>query len=152
WKGGETTCADIPVTVNALARLSGSKEMEATIVKLARAGQTDEAIADQLTRQGYRSPKHATVLPSTVKTIRLRHRLLVKRSQSHPRRIPGRLTVSQIAAALQITPHWIYDRIHNGTIQVALDAKRKLYLFPDCPTTLTRFKQLYTGKLQTLRF
>jgi DNA invertase Pin-like site-specific DNA recombinase len=152
WKGGETTSVDLPVSCNSWARLSGSKEMEATILKLARRGQTDQAIAEHLTREGYRSPRHTTVLPSTVQTVRLRHRLLAKRSQSHPRRIPGRLTVSQIAEALQITPHWIYDRIHNGTIQVALDVERKLYLFPDRPRTLTMLKQLRAGKLQNLRF
>ena len=152
WKGGETTSATIPVTVNALARLSGSKEMEATILKLARRGQSDEQIAEHLTRQGHRSPRHPVVLPNTVKAVRLRHRLLVKRSQSHPRRIPGRLTVSQIAATVTLTPHWIYDRIHNGTIRVSRDRKTKLYLFPDEPKTITLFKQLRDGKLQKLRF
>src|SRR5262245_41271530 len=53
--------------------------------------------------------------------IRLRHGLMVKRSQSHPRRIAGFLTLSQIAEQLQVTRHWIHDRIHNGTIQVRKD-------------------------------
>src|SRR5208283_821433 len=55
WKGGETTCVDLPVTCNSWARLSGSKEMEAMILKLARRGQSDEAIAAHLTQEGYRS-------------------------------------------------------------------------------------------------
>jgi hypothetical protein len=152
WKGGETTSTDLPVAVAALARLSNSKAMEAAILKLARRGQSDEAIAGHLTKQGFRSPKHLTVLPSTVQKIRLRHRLLVKRSQAHPRHIAGCLTVSEIAKALHLAPHWIYDRIHNGTIQVDLDAERQLYLFPDRPRTLTLFKQLRAGKLQNLRF
>src|SRR5262249_50650197 len=83
--------------------------------------------------RGYRSPKHTGVLPSTVKIIRLRHRLFLKRSQSHPRRIPGQLTVSQVAGALGITPHWIYDRIHNGTIPVTPNPELHLYLFPGLP-------------------
>ena len=126
--------------------------METTILKLARRGQSDEAIAYQLTAQGYRSPKHLMVLPSTVQTIRLRHRLLAKRGQAHPRHMAGYLTVAQIAVALRVAPHWVYDRIHNGTIQVEVDAERKLYLFPDRPRTLTLFKQLRAGKLQNLRF
>jgi len=152
WKGGETTSTDLPVAVGALARLSNRKAMEAAILKLARRGQSDEAIAGHLTKRGFRSPKHLTVLPSTVQKIRLRHRLLVKRSQAHPRHIAGCLTVSEIAKALHLAPHWIYDRIHNGTIQVDLDAERQLYLFPDRPRTLTLFKQLRAGKLQNLRF
>ena len=45
--------------------------------------------------------------------------LLRSRRQSHPRRIPGFLTVPQLTAKLGLERSWIYDRIHNGTIQVA---------------------------------
>jgi DNA invertase Pin-like site-specific DNA recombinase len=152
WRGGDTTAAAVPVTVGSLAHLSSAKELEKEILRLAKVGKTDEEIAALLTQQGHRSPKHATVLPSTVRILRLRHRLLRKRSQSHPRRIPGHLTVPQLARTLGITPHWIYDRIHNGTIQVALDPTTKLYLFPDQPRTITLFKQLRAGTLQSLRF
>jgi len=152
WRGGDATTAALPVTVGALTRLAGAGEMEKEILKLAKRGMSDEEIAERLARQGYRSPRHTGVLPSTVKIIRLRHRLFIKRSQSHPRRIPGQLTVSQLARALGITPHWIYDRIHNGTIQVSLHPELHLYLFPDRPRTLTLFQQLRAGRLQKLRF
>jgi hypothetical protein len=152
WKGGETTTTAIPVTVGSLARLSSGREMEKAILKQAKKGQTDVAIAARLTQEGYRSPKHATVLPSTVRIIRLRHRVFRQRSQSHPRRIAGSLTVTQVARQLDLTTHWIYDRIHNGTIQIARDAKTKLYLFPDKPKTITLFQQLRADKLQKLRF
>jgi DNA invertase Pin-like site-specific DNA recombinase len=152
WRGGETTTAEIPVTVNSLARLSSAAAMEETIVNWARQGRTDEEIAEHLTRQGHRSPRGAAVLVSTVRIIRLRHRLLVKRSQSHPRRIPGQLTVSQVAERLAISKHWIYDRIHNGTIQVHLDPDRELYLFPDTPMTITALEKLKAGEIQEVRF
>jgi len=126
--------------------------MEKQILQLAQKGKTDEEIAALLTEQGHRSPKGSTVLPSTVKILRLRHRLFRKRSQSHPRHIPGCLTVPQVARKLRITPHWIYDRIHNGTIAVARDAETNLYLFPDEPRTIALFKQLRASKLQKLRF
>ena len=89
WRGGDTTTAEIPVTVNSLARLSSAGEMEETIVSMARQGKTDREIAEHLTRQGHRSPKGPVVLVSTVQIIRLRHRILVKRSQSHPAPHPG---------------------------------------------------------------
>ena len=152
WKGGDTTTADLPVTVGALARLSCAATMERHIVRLTRQGLPDVEIAERLTRHGYRSPRHAFVLPSTVRAIRLRHRLLIGHSQSHPRRITGLLTVSQIAQALHLSPHWIYDRIYNGTIQVSKDPDRRLYLFPGKPTTLARFRQLQAGKVKNLRF
>jgi hypothetical protein len=152
WRGGDTTTAALPVTVGSLARLSSAEAMEKEILRRAAAGETDEEIAAILTRQGHRSPRHASVLPSTVRLLRLRHRLFRKRSQSHPRRIPGCLTVTQVARSLGIKPHWIYDRIHNGTIQIAIDSDTGLYLFPERPRTITWFKQLRAGKVQELRF
>lgn len=152
WRGGDTTMTDIPVSVGSLTRLSFAADMEKEILQLARQGQSDEQIANQLTSQGYRSPQRSVVLPSTVRNIRLRHGLMVKRSQSHPRRIAGFLTLSQIAERLQVSPHWIYDRIHNGTIRVSKDPEWQLYLFPDKPSTLTLFRKLRDGKVKNLRF
>ena len=152
WKGGETTEAEIPVTVGSWSLLSGSREMEQLILKLARQGKTDKDIATVLTERGYHSPRHMTVLRSTVQIVRLRHRLIRNHSQSHPRRIPGFLTVPQLTFKLKLERSWIYDRIHNGTIQGAFDPDRKLYLFPDTPETLVRFRQLRAGKLNTLHF
>jgi len=152
WRGGETTTASVPVTVGSLTRVSDVDKMEKKILQLVKKGKSDEEIAAQLTAEGHRSPKQSVVLPSTVRGIRLRHRLFRVRSQSHPRRIDGFLTVSQLARQLKISTHWIYDRIHNGTIRIVRDRDTKLYLFPDKPETITLFKQLRTGKLQKLRF
>jgi hypothetical protein len=49
-------------------------------------------------------------------------------------------------------PHWIYDRIHNGTIHISKDKKTRLYLFPDQPDTLNQFRLLKQGILKNLRF
>jgi DNA invertase Pin-like site-specific DNA recombinase len=152
WRGGETTDVDLAVTVGSWTRLSAGREIEESILELARQGKSDEEIARYLTEQGHHSPRHATVLRSSVQIVRLRHGLLRSHRQSHPRRIPGFLTVPQLTAKLKIERSWIYDRIHNGTIQVALDAQRKLYLFPDSAATLAQFRQLRAGKLNTLRF
>ena len=84
--------------------------------------------------------------------VRLRHGLMRDRHQSHPRRVPGFLTVPQLTMKLKLERSWIYDRIHNGTIQVTFDPERKLYLFPNTPETLARLRQLRAGKLNSLRF
>jgi hypothetical protein len=91
-------------------------------------------------------------LPSTVQCVRLKHRIFVKRSQSHSRCLQGYLTIPQIARQLETSPHWVYDRINNGRIQVAKDPGTGLYLFPDEPATLEMFKDLKDGNLKNLRF
>lgn len=152
WRGGDVTALDIPITVGSLTELSRGQEMEKRIVKLARAGHSDATIARKLTTEGFRSPLRADVLPSTVRIIRLRHRILIVARQSHPRRIPGQLTVPQLAQQLGIERHWIYDRIHNGTIVISRDPRTKLYLFPDKPATLHALRSLKAGKRTHLNF
>jgi hypothetical protein len=152
WKGGETTTLDVAVPVGSFADLAGAATMEQIILEQSALGISDEEIARHLTAQGYRSPMREEVLASTVKTIRLKHRLFQKRSQSHPWRIAGWLTVPQIAMALGLSPHWIYDRIYNGSIQVVKDPERNVFLFPDEPATLEQFKALKEGTLKNLRF
>jgi len=152
WKGGETTTFVIPVPIGTFKDLAGAETMERLILERSTAGVLDEAIAQELTDLGYRSPMGLVVLPSTVKGIRLKHGIFQKRSQSHPRRIEGALTISQIATILDIDPHWIYDRIHNGTIQVEKDPSTRLFLFPDSPATLEQFRELRSGTFQNVRF
>lgn len=152
WKGGETTTLTVPLSVGAWADLTDAPALEQIIVEQSRQGVPDEEIARHLTEQGYRSPQSREMLPNTVKIIRLRHRIFHTRHQSHPRRVAGYLTVPQITEALGLTPHWIYDRIHNGAIAVTKDPQRKTFLFPDTPTTLDQFRHLKDGILTTLAY
>jgi hypothetical protein len=152
WRGGATSEREVEVPVGDLRRLSRAAEMEARILEMAGRAVPDDQIAAALTAEGHRSPMRDHLLPSTVKGIRLRHRLMQKRSQSHPRSIPGHLTVPQLADRLQINCHWIYDRIHNGTIAVSRDPATRLYLFPDTSETLDSFRRLWAGEIQNLQF
>jgi len=92
------------------------------------------------------------VLPSTVQTIRLRNGLMQQRHQSHRRHIAGSLTIPQLAGALGVSHHWLYDRVHNGTIEIELDAASGLYLFPDEPATLEKLSKLRHEILKKLCF
>ncbi len=152
WRGGETTTLSVPVHVGRWTDLAEATEVERIIVEESLRGVPDEAIARMLTERGYRSPQSREMLPNTVRIIRLKHRIFQKRSQSHPRRVPGYLSVTQIAQTLDLTPHWIYDRIYKGSIQVTKDPQRKTFLFPDAPATLDQFRQFKDGALTTLAF
>jgi hypothetical protein len=150
WRGGATTSEDVPVPVGSLARLSGAREMQEAIVRMAREGHTDQQIAQWLTARGHRSPKGEVTLPSTVKNIRLQHAVLLRPCQSHPRRVPGCLTIPQIARKLSLSRQWIHDRIRNGTIRVKKDARTHCYLFPDHPDILEKFRQLQRGEIRDM--
>jgi DNA invertase Pin-like site-specific DNA recombinase len=150
WRGGATTSVDLPVSVRQFSRRTGAREIEATIVRLAREGHSDAEIAGTLTSQGHRSAVGATFLPSTVKNIRLRHRVLIRESQSHPRRVEGYWTIPQLAEKLNVSRHWISDRIHNGTIAAKIDPRANCYLFPGNLDTLRKFQQLLNGEISEM--
>jgi DNA invertase Pin-like site-specific DNA recombinase len=156
WKGGDTTSIKIPVVVGSLSKLSFAKKMEEKIIELSHAGKTDKEISEQLTMSGFRSPMGQEVIESTVKTIRLKHRIFQNRSQSHPRSISGFLTIPQIAEITNIAAHWIYDRINNGRIKVSMthlaQYKKGLYLFPDTEETIEMFQGLKSGHFKNLNF
>lgn len=153
WVGGATTTLAIPIHVGSFNELTNAQAMEKTIVKLAQKGKTDQEIAACLTEQGDRSPMDNTqVLPSTVQSIRLKNGILVTRSQSHPRKVAGYLTVPQVAKQLGITPHWLYDRIHNGTIVIDKDEATGLYLFPDRQAVIDQMNGLKNGSFKKFDF
>src|SRR2546426_5931509 len=152
WRGGETTTFEVPVAVGGLTDLPTAHQMAQQIRVLFAEGKSDDAMARQLTQHGYRSPSQPSVLPSTVKGIRLKLGLIQQRSQSHPRRITGYLTVPQRAKAWAITPHWVYHQIKRGTVAIRRDTQTRLSLFPDCPETLEAFGQLRAGHLSALRY
>jgi hypothetical protein len=151
WRGGEPTTFEVPVAVGALTDLPTAHEMAHQIRVLFAAGKSDDEIARQLTQHGDRSPSRPAVLPSTGKGIRLKLGLMQQRSQSHPRRIAGYLTVPQWAQALGLTPHWVYHQIKRGTVVIQRDTQTRRSLFPDRPETLEAFGQLRAGHLSELR-
>ena len=71
---------------------------------------------------------------------------------SREHHVPGYLTLHEVARRLEVPKHWIYNRISNGAIQVAKDERMGLYLFPDDPATIERFRELKEGKVRKLRF
>jgi hypothetical protein len=151
WRGGDTTTLESPVAVGALTDLPTAPAMAQQMRVLFAEGTSDDEMARQLPQHGYRSPSQPAVLPSTVKGIRLKLGLMQQRSQSHPRRVAGSLTVPQLAKALAITPHWGYHQSKRGTVAITRDAATGLSLFPDTPQTLEALRQLWAGQRTELR-
>ena len=152
WRGGDTTGLDVPVAVSGLARLSCFAEMDRAAVELFRAGRSDDEIAAELTRSGYRAARGRAVIPSTVRSLRLKHGLRRPRPGKLPRRIPGKLTVPQVVARLGVPLHWVYQRLDARRIDLPLDPVRRLYLFPDTPEALAELRELRAGRIERVRF
>jgi hypothetical protein len=152
WRGGDVTELTVPVTVGRFEQLSNFRELEDRIVAMAKDGQTDKRIAASLTKAGHRSPRSDVVLPTTVARIRRQHGIVHPERVCRPHVIHGYLRPYQLAQRLQIRPHWISDRIRNGTIQIQKNSAHKAFLFPDTPETLKTLQQLVDGKINSVSF
>lgn len=146
WVGGETSTALIPVAVLSWEDLPCRAALEEAIEGLLREGKTDREIAEQLTREGFRSPRSEVISEHMVLRLRLRRRVL--REKNPPRAVRGYLTVRQLAAKLKVAIGPIYDRIYSGKIVGARDSEAKQYMFPDEPRTIKLMQQLLAGKIQ----
>src|SRR6476469_7743220 len=108
WKGGAVTELGVAKNVGSLKELEGAAQMQQIIVERSQAGVRDEEIARELTALGYRSPMATnTVLINTIKLERLERGIFLVRHQSHRRQIAGKLTIPQLAKALDVEAHWI---------------------------------------------
>ncbi len=140
WRGGDFSTLAIPIAVGAIKRLSGVDEMDQLIVEYAREGKSDREIADTLTKRGYRSPHHQSLLESKVQVIRLRHGILRSDRDRHPCRLNGYLAVSQLSEKTGVSAHWIYDRIRAGLLQP--ETRNHTKFFPDSDLIIRQVKHL----------
>lgn len=142
WMGGETTTREVLIPINRFADLAFAKELEEKIIELAKLGQNDQAIAELLTKEGYKSAASPQLLASTVQTIRLKHGIMRRKSPLKPCQKHGFITVPQLAKRLGVVPHWIYHKINKGVIVAEKDPKTGLYLIPDKPEIEKMFLDL----------
>jgi DNA invertase Pin-like site-specific DNA recombinase len=151
WKGGESTREEVPVTVAGRKQLPFSKEMEKAVVRYARQGKTDDWIACEMNRLGYRSALRPFVPLSLIRIIRREHKIPMAQ-QRGTRTIPGCYTPRQIARRIKMPVSWIEVRILDGTIHLELDETWQMFLFPSTPETLKEFRKLRDGKVTQLWF
>jgi hypothetical protein len=150
WRGGAISDLEVAVAVSTHRVLPRGAEMEAQLLDLARQGVDDATIAAQLTAEGHRSARCGHVPVDTVRHIRESHRVLRDWRQTHPRHIPGWLTMAELARRLQVSRYWIEQRIRNGTITITRDAMTRRYLFPDTGDILAGFNKLKAGTVDHL--
>jgi hypothetical protein len=150
WRGGATTELIVMMPVNRLAALPRYAEMERRICELAAKGLYDDQIVQILADEGHRSPWRGTsVLPSTVRGIRLRHGIKAVHRQTRWPPVKGCLTVTQLAERLNIPTKWIYTQLRRGAIRTIHEPSGR-YLFPDTDHAMLAIRQLRERHIKTV--
>lgn len=151
WRGGSTTEFEVPIAVGSFAALSHAAEMESRIIALVGQGYSDKEAASCLMAEGFRSPRRTQVIESTVRNIRLKHKVFVDRHHPRRQRPEGYLPIAQVARRLGVKQHWIYYQIRSGHLEVRRDRVTGLYLIPEKAEAMTQLKDLKAGKVKIVR-
>jgi DNA invertase Pin-like site-specific DNA recombinase len=142
WKGGAVSEVDVALPVRTLRAMPGYEALVKETLSLEAQGLSDQEIARTLTESGHRSLQGRGITALTVERIRREQGRLHRYRCSRARRIPGYLTVPQLAEVLEVKTTWLYRWIREGIVDVKRDPKTRLYLVPDDDATRERFQLL----------
>lgn len=117
WVSGHYSVVVAYPPIHRLRDVTGYDKMVNQVEALWRQGQTDQEIAAELTKQGFRGARSSDVSAATVTKIRLAHGWYTPLHRSRGQlEIDGYLTVRGLAAQLGAPRGWVHRRIWSGEI------------------------------------
>jgi len=152
WVGDHVT--ELVVGVPTLTRRNSRKEKDllAEVCRLEERGLSDEAIAGELNRRGFRTCRQLEYNRQTVQQLRLRHRVLSPIEQVRRGSIPGFYKIPDLAKLVPIDPTWIYRLIGRGKIQIEQDRQYHCYLFDKESKPVEKIRMLLHGEVKQVSF
>jgi DNA invertase Pin-like site-specific DNA recombinase len=138
WVSGAVT----PLVVQPLAyrtsEMADYDQILGRIRALSQEGDSDQAIADLLNAEGFRSARRLPVSAELVGKIRRAHRIVGVRQQFRSQEhIAEDWTIRGLAQVLRVHHRWLYDRIANGTVPARRHPKTGHFLIPNDPLVLS---------------
>ncbi|MCA1604539.1 MAG: zinc ribbon domain-containing protein, partial [Acidobacteria bacterium] len=147
WVSGHYTSLMTRPPIHREAEVTGYQQMVERVEELWREGwDSDEAIAAQLSAEGFHSARSAGVASKAVVKIRLTHgwHSTLQRSKK-AERVGDWLTARGMAARLGVGRTWVYKRIYAGVITPENVHRRphsQVWLIKDDPALIAQLKQL----------
>jgi DNA invertase Pin-like site-specific DNA recombinase len=142
WVSGAITPLVLPLPTYRTTELDGYAELAARIAALSRAGASDQAIAAQLSAEGFHSARQGGLGKELVGKIRRAEGDVAVRQQFRTQeRIDGQWTTHGLAQALHVRRTWLYDRIVAGRLPVTRHPLTGHYLIPDDPAVIETLRR-----------
>jgi hypothetical protein len=140
WVSGHYSVFTTRPPVFSNVDLSDYEQLVEQVERLWRQGDSDEVIAQHLTRAGFRSARQAFVSAKVVQQIRLKHGWRRTRPQNQRLlEVEGFLTVQGVAARLGVNREWVRHRIRTHQLDpkyVQQHPRRAMILIQDCPEVM----------------
>jgi DNA invertase Pin-like site-specific DNA recombinase len=141
WVSGAFSLLTVAATVHRSVDLHDYAALVARIRELSEQGYQDAEIARCLTAEGFRSPRHTTLVRATVERIRRRggQVSLTERFRTEPK-IGDAWTVAGLATELGVSRDWLRKRIAQGTVPATLHPHTGRHLIVDDPAVIARLR------------
>ena len=151
WRGGANSEFTVELPGQTLATMPRGAEIEARVLELAREGLHDEEIIAAPLAEGHRSPMRVSgIHPSTIRRIRLRHRIKQPCRCTRWPVVPGWLSMHATAARLGLSERWLRERLQSERIRTKRDASGR-YLLPDSREADAELLRLRAGQIERRR-
>jgi DNA invertase Pin-like site-specific DNA recombinase len=146
WQGGDWTSTELPLPVTSYAELANGRDLIAEVLRRARAGQSDEQIATEMTALGYHAPLQRRLSAGSIQRIRVQHGVYGRKVEFQRQGLPGWITLGEAVKRLDGHTGWAYYLIRQKRLVIERDAEVGLYLVPDNKRVLKELKELLRGK------
>ena len=152
WRGGLVSETSVRLAVSTRRHLDVEQRIAVRIGQLADQGLRDEAIADQLNREGYFPCRKGQFTATIVLKLRCRHGIRLGLGKLRRGEHPAGYTIREMARLIGVDPSWIYRGINRGKIDISRDKRFGCYLFPRTREAIRQMKQLKSGKVSQVSF
>jgi hypothetical protein len=141
WVSGAYSLLSVAARVHRGADLQDYARLVTRLQELSAEGHQDEAIAQRLTQEGFRSARRDTVVRGTVETIRRISGHVSLTHQFHTQaKIGDCWTVAGLAKELGVSSDWLRKQIERGRLPATLHPLTRRYLIADDPAVLSRLR------------
>src|SRR5262249_19576387 len=137
---------NLPLPVVTYAEMSNGVKLVEEVLHRARAGQTDQQIAAELTAAGYHAPLKQKLSAHSITRMRQRHGISSRRSEFRRQGLPGWITLLQAVQCLGEHGSWAYYLIRQKRLIIVRDPEIGLYLVRDTKKTMKQLRELLRGK------
>ena len=150
WKGGDWTTAVLELPVVTYAEMANGEHLVCEVLQRARAGQSDEQIAAEMTAADYHAPLKKCLSVDSVVRIRQQHGVYSRKTEFLRHGLAGWITLGQAVERLGEHKSWAYYLIRKKRLLIDRDPEIGLYLVRDDKRVLKQLKALLRGERLSL--
>jgi DNA invertase Pin-like site-specific DNA recombinase len=137
WVSGAVTPLSVASVAYRTSDVPNYDHLVARIRALSGEGYADQAIAEQLTAEGYQSARRQAIGAELVGKMRRAHGIVGVRQQFRTQEhIAEDWTIRGLAQVLQVGHRWLYDRIAKGVLPARRHPQTGHYLIANDPQLL----------------